>query len=635
MAQQDATEQAKEFLRQVIKYRFWISVTVAALFALIAYYMGSAPVKAKTVAEKKNITDAEKAVKKFASTSVPTEAYKPLVVEKTELVTKDVNKAWKELYDRQAPLLTWPETVQDRFRKWGRKWPENEDSARVQLAYVDYTYAYPAYVDMVYKTFVPFNYETGEGIVAAPPKEALLRPVFFSDSDKPNLGKIWAAQERLWIQHTVLEVIREVNKDAKNWDAAIVKQIDVLEVGNPLAQDQRSLANAEELKKADPIYAPGEEAAATEAEAAGGGGGAGMGGMAGAMAGAGGRMGRMAGMGSMASMGAMGMGGGSSGGGNSSGAKYDDSIYYITPPNDKNQYKILPVLVTVLIDQDHVQNFLVELENSPMSIQVMDFELSRPQTRVVKPEKGVAPAGGMMGMGGMGGMGGMNMMRSMMGQMAGGGQVGFGGRMGQMGQMGGMGGMGGMNMMRGMMGGDTAKPDRKGVSLRGTDSKAEREKTLKEIEEKKGPSLFDPHFDIVVVTIYGKARFYLAPPEEPAAEPSLGDSSAEAKTEATPVQKGDSSEKAGAAKSANTGKTNGEALKKTSVEETADESDAEKPSAKADAEKPAAKADAEKPAAKADAEKPATKADAEKPSAKADAEKPATNTNGVGAPPKS
>ena len=51
MAKQDATEQVKEVLRQVIKYRFWISVSFAALFAVIAYFMGSGPVKAKAINE--------------------------------------------------------------------------------------------------------------------------------------------------------------------------------------------------------------------------------------------------------------------------------------------------------------------------------------------------------------------------------------------------------------------------------------------------------------------------------------------------------------------------------------------------------------------------------------------------------
>ena len=130
-------------------------------------------------------------------------------------------------------MLTWPETVQERFRKWGRKWPENEDAGKVTLAQVDYIAAYKDYVDMVYKTFKPFDYETGEGIVVAPPKEVLLRPAVFSDEHVPGLSKIWSAQERLWIQRTLLEVVAEVNKNAKDWNTAIIREIEAIEVGNP------------------------------------------------------------------------------------------------------------------------------------------------------------------------------------------------------------------------------------------------------------------------------------------------------------------------------------------------------------------------------------------------------------------
>ena len=73
-------------------------------------------------------------------------------------------------------------------------------------------------------------------------------------------------------------------------------------------------------------------------------------------------------------------------------ARSDDGIYYVTPADDKGQYKILPVLITVLIDQDHVQDLLVELENSPMSIQVKDFELERPSPRSPSPRKASSPA---------------------------------------------------------------------------------------------------------------------------------------------------------------------------------------------------------------------------------------------------
>jgi hypothetical protein len=530
MAQQDAMEQVKEFLRQVIKYRFWISIGVAALFALIAYMVGSGPIRAKAEDETKKITAALTDVKKYTSNTIPTADYKPIVDEKTNILDKDVKTAWKTLYDRQAPLLTWPETVQERFRKWGRQWPKDEDPGKVNLAIVDFIEAYPGYVAMVYKTFNPFNYESGEGIVAAAPQDVLLRPATFQIEHLPNLGKVWSAQERLWIQRTVLEVVAQVNKAAKNWDDAIIKQIETLEVGNQIAQDQRSVAKGEQLEPAAEIYAPGEEEAAQAAEAAGGSA-AGSSGSAMASGMASQFMGmKTRGAGEMSMMGggaAMGMG--MMGGGGGALGK-DEGVYYVKNENDKGQYKILPILISVLIDQDRIQDFLVELENSPMSIQVMDMEMSRPQTRVAKPEKGDASAGGFAGMGGMGGSMGMMMMRmrggeaGAMGGMMGRGMGGYAGMMGSMqmsmrGRMAEM--MGGMGMG---MGGSSSQ--RKGTDVRSTNRAKEREKQSKELEKVHGPSLSDPHFDVVQVTVWGQARFFNPPPVDETAQPSLGETAA-------------------------------------------------------------------------------------------------------------
>src|SRR5271157_308377 len=254
-----AVEQLKEFLRQCIKHRFWISLSVAALFAIIAYFLGSSPIQAKADKQTQAINQAAKDVKQFAAPGVPNDQYKPIVDEKTEVLTKDVDSAWKKLYSRQAPLLTWPKTVQQRFREWGRKWPTNVAEGAVELAKVDYIEAYPEYVDEVYRVLHAFDCETGT--VAAPSKEVLLRPQVFDPTKLPELGTIWASQERLWIQRTVLEVVAQVNKKAKDWDSAIVKQINVLEVGDQVAQDQRSIAKGEQLEESEPIKAPGSETA--------------------------------------------------------------------------------------------------------------------------------------------------------------------------------------------------------------------------------------------------------------------------------------------------------------------------------------------------------------------------------------
>ena len=127
---------------------------------------------------------------------------------------------------------------------------------------------------MVYHTFNPFDYETGKGIVAAPSKEELLRPAPFTVESMPGMGKVWAAQERLWIQRTLLEVVRQVNKNAKDWDSAYLKEILGLEVGNPLAQDQQSLAKGQQL-----VPSPGYPRTRRNRASAEGGGGAAPGGM--------------------------------------------------------------------------------------------------------------------------------------------------------------------------------------------------------------------------------------------------------------------------------------------------------------------------------------------------------------------
>src|SRR5271163_4917400 len=106
MAQQDAMEQVKEVVRQLIRYRFWISIGVAALFGLIAYFVGSGPVAKKAAEETTKIVNAKKEVETYSAPTIPTKEYSQIVNEKIPVLTRDVNMAWKTLYDRQAPLLT-------------------------------------------------------------------------------------------------------------------------------------------------------------------------------------------------------------------------------------------------------------------------------------------------------------------------------------------------------------------------------------------------------------------------------------------------------------------------------------------------------------------------------------------------
>jgi hypothetical protein len=91
----------------------------------------------------------------------------------------------------------------------------------------------------------------------------------------------------------------------------------------------------------------------------------------------------------------------------------------------------------------------------------------------------------------------------------------------------------------GGMGGSTTAA-RKGIDKRTTNRGEVRKEETKAVETSKGPSLFDPYYDIVEVKVYGQARFYNPPPADAETEPSLGETAAKAAESGEPV-KGDAS----------------------------------------------------------------------------------------------
>jgi hypothetical protein len=536
-------DQLKEILKQAIKYRFWILVGLSALLPLIAYFASAGSLNAQTKAETDKIEGAAKTVKEYESGVKPNSQYKGLVDQRKDVLTKDVNAAWKILYDRQAPLLTWPPDVADLMTTWGRKWPAGVDEVLVDQTIRNYIRTYKDYVAEVYKTFRPFSYDDGTGVVAAPAEDALLRPARFSEISPPSLGKVWAAQERLWVQRTVLDVVDKVNKNAKDWDTAVIKQINALEVADPVALDQRSAVKGDTLEPAPDITnpaagtAPVAQAAAAPAE---------------------GSPGRKGPLGSEGSA-------GGSGGMAAASAAASDELYVVKAKSPQQQYQVVPIFLDVLMEQMRIPELIVACQNSPMTVQVLDFEMQRPGTRVKKPVKGeLAPVGYGGGMGMMGGRG-----MGMMGEMVlGGGNP----MMGGPGRSGGYGGEygGNMNMqmqqqMSRMGGGRTGYGSRtsspvveirKGVDVREEQLKKEaekkkaKEKGKSEEEEPKQDSaeskISDPYFNIIEVKIWGQARFYQTPPADAAPAQTTGEAApapaGDAKTE-TPAAKKDEAAK--------------------------------------------------------------------------------------------
>lgn len=516
-------DQLKEFLKLAVKYRFWIVVAVAALLPMIGFFASAGPINEQETTKAAAVKTAFTNVKKYESGIQPNDTWRNLTEQRTGVLKSEIHKAWEMLYEQQAPLLTWPPEVSEQYTTWGPRWPEGVSPSTITLANNTYAAVYPQYVDQVYASFRPFNYEDGSGVVVAPVKETLLRPVKFSASKPPTLGKVWAAQQKLWIQRTVLDVIDKVNSDSENWDEAPLKQITGLEVANPKAQDQKSIVEGISLVLAPEITRPGDTSAAPAAASSGGGGRAASdyeeyGGAVG-----GGQMGQM-----MSSMGGYGSGMGMMGG--AALATEPDEVYIFEQASGQ-QFREIPVYIAVLIDQSRVLDLIEAFRRSPMSIQVVDFELKRPDIEIKKPEKGEQNPM-FSSLGGYGEMFlGANSMMSRMGGMMGG----MGAGMGMPGYGAGM--EAGYEMMSGGMGGYGPMGARAPTKPQGKDIASEQYKKLQErqakadgkTDEKKAPTpppqkgYSDPHYNIVEVHIYGRARFYDPPTAEEAQPESLVD----------------------------------------------------------------------------------------------------------------
>jgi hypothetical protein len=526
-------DKLKDFLRLAVKYRFWILVGVSALLPMIAYFAAKGSISAAEAAGAAAVKTADTNVKQYVSGTFPNPDWKSLTEERTAVQTKEVESAWSMLYNQQAPLLTWPPEVEPQMKEWGiTAWPEKADDALVQQTINTFVQVYPTYVDQVYNSFRPFNYEDGEGLVAAPPKEALLRPSQFDASNPPTYGKIIAAQQKLWIQGTVLDVVDKINASAKDWTSAPLKQINALQVANPQAQDQRSIAKGETLEVAPELLKPGseEEAAATSSG----------GDMMFADESNSGMMNSQAYGAAMSSM----MGSSMMGSGGA--AVPPEDIYFLAAANPDQPFRIAPVYLSVLIEQNHILDVFEQFKKSPMTIQIVDFELSKPRQPVKKPVKGEMMAfGGMMGSG-MGGeylLGASSMMMdsSMMGSYYSGGGMNPNEMMSSM--------MGNPYMSSGMMGSAAMVPAKKGVDVRqqtldrekkAAEDKKKAEETKKDESESAGT---ENYFNVVELHVYGQARFYRPPPvteapapetESPGAE-STGAEPAKTETETAPA----------------------------------------------------------------------------------------------------
>ncbi len=195
-------DQLKDFLRQCVKYRFWIAFGISLLLPMIGYFVGAGTINAETTKQRgrdQGGQDRDRQVHRARASS--TTSISRSAAAKKEVLTKDVNATWRKLFAIQEPLLKWPPRSSRTVPQVGPqvprgRRPRTRSSRRSSTTPI----AYPEFVSKIYKTSTPSTSRTAPGSSSPPTTTVLLRPAPFSPGQparpEQGLGRAGAALGR-------------------------------------------------------------------------------------------------------------------------------------------------------------------------------------------------------------------------------------------------------------------------------------------------------------------------------------------------------------------------------------------------------------------------------------------------------
>jgi hypothetical protein len=196
---------AKVDKEMLIKHRFWILAGFFLLLVLIPLLVLATSVSATISAEEVKLTQAKKSLNdiKNPKNDKWVEAYQ----KQDSIVGKRKDEAWEEAWKLQEHMMTWPETLEAKFKEKYKYFGEPIE----EFERDDFAKVYDSQLPELTKLVQMMN-SKGEGAV-----------FFRSGWDNTlNLGKqfpnhppsaedIWIAQEDVWVKRELLRIIRKAN----------------------------------------------------------------------------------------------------------------------------------------------------------------------------------------------------------------------------------------------------------------------------------------------------------------------------------------------------------------------------------------------------------------------------------------
>jgi hypothetical protein len=197
-------------LKQVQKYQFWILLGVALILPLVGWSMARSGFVTEVEARTKSLKELHGQLNQSAGD--PNQEWKKGI----EAINVDQGQqksvAWRYLWERQAPLMTWP-----------AKMPS--DPEKIEPRHQEYwRTAYEKLVADVRLKVNPIDDENPGGLIEYP-AELLPMPEWVGGGRAPSVAQIVASQEDLWLLESLLAAIASVNTGADSVFNANIREI--------------------------------------------------------------------------------------------------------------------------------------------------------------------------------------------------------------------------------------------------------------------------------------------------------------------------------------------------------------------------------------------------------------------------
>lgn len=219
----DQLRQVGEF---IWKWRFWFSVGLASLLALLIQFFGVPNVQAQVQARTGQLDNTFNQISRFPPNS-PNKNWTDEATKEEQTVAQQVSTVHEQIFAEQAKRLIWPEG----FAQFNDR-PFNHmliaEQGTVPFLYFR---AFDKQFEDLRQIVQPIS-EDADGYAQGKVRlreNALDRPKW--DRAPTDDRELFLAQEQLWIQRAVLEAIAKINENAKDWRDAPIREILRISIG--------------------------------------------------------------------------------------------------------------------------------------------------------------------------------------------------------------------------------------------------------------------------------------------------------------------------------------------------------------------------------------------------------------------